>query len=126
MSPVMNASAPAFALHQLEELGLDDWQNRVADPGACFWLVFMSLGPECELAVGKQVFRIRKRRHPASILKAGVPADVIHMQMSAHDIIDLIYMHASGSEAALEAIAGHHVPKRACRTRLPVADAAIN
>ena len=57
------------ALHQLEALGLDDWQNGVADPRACFWLVFMSLGPECEFAVGKQVLRIWKRRHPAPILK---------------------------------------------------------
>ena len=35
------------ALHQLEALGLDDWQNGVAESRACFWLVFVSLGPEC-------------------------------------------------------------------------------
>src|SRR3954454_12235105 len=34
-----------------------DWQNRVADPRTCFWLVFMSLGPECELAVRGRVGR---------------------------------------------------------------------
>ena len=46
--------------------------------------------PVLELAAGHDVARIGKGRDPAPVFEAGVPADVIPVQVSAHHVVDIL------------------------------------
>jgi hypothetical protein len=48
------------------------------------------------------------------------------MQVGAHDIVDLIHIHAGGSQAALKAIAVHHMPEGPARPGLVIPDTTVN
>ena len=80
-----------IALHDLRALGLDDRQHRIGDPGNTRRIVLLLLRPMRELAVGHDVFRLGKGRHPAAVFEPRVPADVIDVQMRAHDIVDVVH-----------------------------------
>ena len=86
----------------------------------------MAFGPVIEFAVGEHVARLREGRHPAAVLEPRVPADMVGVQMRAHDKIDIVDAKSAGRQILLVAIGIHHVPKGARRPRLVVADAAVD
>ena len=114
------------ALDDIGAIGGDDRQHRVGDPGDRRRIVLLALGPVSELPVGEDVARLGERRHPAAVLESRVPADVVGVQMRAHDEIDVAEAQAGGRQVLLEAIGLHHVPEGTRRPRLVVADAGID
>ena len=106
--------------------GRDDRQHGVGDPRHARRIVLLPLRPVRELAVGHDVFRLGKGRHPAAVLEPGVPADMIAVQMRAHHIVDVVDSEARSAKPLLEAVAVHHVPERPRRPRLVIADAGID
>src|SRR5437588_5268093 len=84
------------------------------------------LRPVRQLAVGHYVFRLGKGWHPAPVLEPRVPAHVVDMQVRAHHIIDIVDRQPGRRETLLEAIAVHHVPERARRSWLVIANARID
>ena len=89
-------------------------------------IVLLALGPELELAVGEYVARLGEGRHPAAVLEPRVPADVVGVQVRAHDEIDVADAEARRGQALLVTVGLHHVPERARRPRLVVADAGVD
>jgi hypothetical protein len=79
-----------------------------------------------ELTIGHDIGRVRKGGHPSPVFESRVPADVIGVQMCAHDIVDIVYGESGSRQALFEAIAVQHVPKRARRPRLVIADAGVD
>jgi hypothetical protein len=79
-----------------------------------------------QLAIGHDIGRVGKGWHPSPVFQARVPADVIGMQMRAHHIIDVVYSQASSRQTFFETIAVQHIPERARRSRLVVADTGID
>jgi hypothetical protein len=63
-----------------------------------------------EVGLGKHVAGVRKGRHPAAVPELCVPADVVVMQVGAHDEIDLVRPCTGGREA-FEVGRVHHVPE---------------
>ena len=82
--------------------------------------------PVRELGVREQVARVRERRHPAPLLEARVPADVVGVQVGAHDDVDVRDREAVRGEPAHEGVVALHVPVRPRRPVLVVADAAVD
>ena len=107
-------------------LAADDRQHRVGDPGMARRIGLLLLGPVRQLAVGEQVLGLREGRHPAAVVEPGVPADMIDVQVRAHDVVDVVHAEPGGGEVLLVAVARHHVPDRPGRTRLVVADAGVD
>ena len=87
-----------IAFHDLRTLGLDDRQHGVGDPGHGCRILLLLLRPVRELALRHHVFRLRERRHPASVLEPRVPADMIPMQVGAHDVIDVLRLDPDAGE----------------------------
>ena len=54
--------------------------------------------PVLELAAGHDVARVGKRRHPASVGEAGIPADMVHVEMRADDVVDLLGRYTERGE----------------------------
>jgi hypothetical protein len=79
-----------------------------------------------QLAVGHDVAGLGKGRHPTAVFQARVPADVIGVQMRAHDVIDVVYAEADGAKPLLETIAVEHVPERPRRPLFVIADAGVD
>ena len=77
-----------LAADQIGFLRLDDRQHAVGDRLDSVLRVL--LGPVGVLLPGKQVAGVREGRNPPAILQACVPSDVIGVQMSAHDKIDVV------------------------------------
>ncbi len=115
-----------IAFHNLLAFGGDDRQHRVGDPRHARGIVLLALRPVRKLAVGHDIFRLGKGRHPAAVVEAGIPADMIAVQMRAHHIVDVVYREARSAQPLLEAVAVHHVPERPRRPRLVIADAGID
>src|SRR5262245_24457454 len=78
MSPVINASRRDYR------------QHRVGNPRNPRGIVLLLLGPVRELAVGHDVFRLGEGRNPPPVLESRVPAHMIHVQVRAHHIVDVI------------------------------------
>ena len=77
--------------HDIGLAGLDHRQHAVIDAAVgIFGALLVQLGPEAELRLGENVARIGKRRHPAAVDQARVPADMIGMQMGTHHEIDVV------------------------------------
>ena len=110
--------------HDLGLPGFDDRQHAVTERR--HGRLGVLLGPVVELASGEDVARLRKGRHPASVFQPGVPSDMIDMQMRAHHEIDVADRKAGGLQRPHIGVVGLHVPFRAQRPRLVVADAAID
>ena len=77
------------ALDDVDAVGGHDRQHRIGDPGTGRRIVLLPLGPVLELAVGEDVARLGEGRHPAAVLEPRVPADVVDVQMRAHDEVDV-------------------------------------
>ena len=114
------------ALDDIDAVGGDDRQHGILDPRAGGRVVLLALGPERKLAIGEHVARLGEGRHPAAVLDPRVPAHVIGVQVRAHDEVDVPDADAGRREALLEPVRLHHVPERAGRARLVVADAAVD
>ncbi len=114
------------ALDDVDAVGGHDRQHGIGDPRTGRRIVLVSLGPVFQLAVGEDVARLGEGRHPAAVLEPRVPADVVDVQVRAHDEIDVVDADAGGRQALLEAVGLHHVPERARRARLVVADAGVD
>ena len=77
----------------------DDWQDTV-EVSASALKVRLCRGISAWIAylvfrARKQVFRIRERRYPASVLQHRIPTDVIGVKMCAKHEIDLFRLHTS-------------------------------
>ncbi len=113
-----------FVAHDLGPVGLDDRQHAVNECrhrglGVLF-------GPVIELVSPEHVACVRERRHPAAVVQPRVPADMIDMQMRAHDIVDVAKRKSRCGKRARVNVVGLHVPFRTQRPRLVVADAAVD
>ena len=114
------------ALDDVGAVGGDDRQHQIGDPGDSRRIVLLALGPVGKLAIGEDVACLGEGRHPAAVVEPRVPADVVGVQMRAHDEIDVADAQARGRQVLLEAIGFHHVPERPRRPRLVVADAGVD
>ena len=82
--------------------------------------------PVVQLGLGEQVARLREGRHPAAVLQPGVPADMIDVEMRAHDEVDVVHRQAGRGQAAHEGVVLLLVPQRTRGAVLVVADATID
>src|SRR4249920_3368289 len=114
------------ALHDVDAVSRDDRQHRVSNPGTCRGIVFATPRPMRKLAVGEYVARLREGRHPPAVLEPRVPADMVDMQMRAHDEIDFADADTGARQAPLKAIGIHHVPERAGGSWLVIANTGID
>src|SRR5262245_56429256 len=76
------------AIDDGDAVGRDDRQHGISNPGTCCWIVFLTLRPMRQLAVSEHVARVWKGRHPTAVLELRVPADMVDMQVRAHNEID--------------------------------------
>ena len=74
----------------------------------------------------EQVSRLREGRHPAPVLEPRVPADMVDVQVGAHDEVDVLDREPVPPRAAHVGVDRLHVPVRPRRRGLVVADAAID
>ena len=58
-----------------------------------------------QFAIGHDVGRARKGGHPSPVFETRIPADVIGVQMRAHDVIDIVQADPGGGQALFETIA---------------------
>jgi hypothetical protein len=89
-------------------------------------ILLLLLGPVRQFTLGEHILGLREGGNPAAILQARVPSHVIDVQMRAHDVVDVIQGEAGGRQALFIAVAVQHVPHRALRSRLVIADAGID
>jgi hypothetical protein len=79
--------------HEIRPPGFDHRQHAFAE-GALLRRperrVLVELVEIFEVRLGKDIARIRKSRHPAAVAELRIPADVVVMQVRAHDEIDLV------------------------------------
>src|SRR6476646_11253108 len=80
-----------IAGHDLRPFSLDDWQHRIGYPKNTRRIVFLLLGPVRELAVSHHVFCLGKCWHPTAIVESRVPANMVHMQVGTHYIVDVVH-----------------------------------
>ena len=114
------------ARHQLGAVRGDDRQHRIGDPGKAGGVRCVLLGVVSKLGAGEQVFRIGECRHPAAVLEPGIPADMVAVQVGAHDVVDVGDGEPGGGEVALIAVARHAMPERPLRPLLVIADAGVD
>src|SRR5271166_199863 len=84
----------------------------------------MLLGPVVVLLAGEQIPRIGEGRDPTAVLQPRVPTDMVGVQMSAHDIVDILDRHPGRCQRAHIVIVVLFVPGLARRPDLVIADAA--
>ena len=83
--------------------GLDDRQHRIVERAVVDALLGLALVlPVRVLALGEEIARVGKGRHPAAILELGVPAHVIDMQVRAHHEVDRLGRTAASLQAIEE------------------------
>ena len=112
------------AADEVGAMGGDDGQDAVghgADGG-----LGVALGPEGELGRGEEVAGIGEGGHPAAVDAAGVPADVVGVQVGAEDDVDVLGREAGGGEGIEPEAVGLAVPDGAVRQVLVVADAGVD
>ena len=107
-------------------VGRHDRQHGIRDPWACRRFLVLTPGPMGQFAFGEHIACLREGRYPTAIFEPRVPADMVGMQMRAHDEIDVIDREPARREVAVVAIGIHHVPEAAPRPRLVIADAGID
>ncbi len=101
---------PEIAADELGALGLDDRDHAVGDAVARRLGVLG--GPIVIFDLGEQIARLGEGRHPASIVQARVPTDMVEMQMGAHHHVDVVDTQPDRGQAADEIIVGLLVPER--------------
>ena len=105
--------------------GLDDRHHAVGDAAGGLPAFGSFPLPELPLLAGNDVARLRERRHPASALEPRVPADVVHVQVRAHDGVDLLGPDADRRQV-VEPRSLTLIPQRRLVARLAVADAGVD
>src|SRR5256714_683067 len=106
---------------------LDDRQDAVAK-GARMRRVdaaVMDALPMVVFALRHDIARLREGRNPLAIGKPRVPADMVPMQMRAHDVVDVFRLDPEPGQI-LDEWALHAVELRPGRALLIVADAGID
>ena len=78
-----------------------------------------------ELAAGHDIARIGKGRDPAPVFEAGVPADMIPVQVRAHHVVDILDLDSCVCEVS-EVGCSQPVKLRPRRTLLVIAEAGID
>ena len=111
-------------VHQMHQSGLDHRQHAVLDHGAAH-LGRGGAGPVLIFAPPKQIPGARESRHPASVLQTRVPPDMVHVQMRAHDEIDLLRRDA-GRRQPLQPRHVQLIEAGKLRPVLVVADACVD
>src|SRR5215203_4546968 len=104
------------AFHNVDAVGRDDRQHGISNPGTCCRIVFLTLCPMRKLAVSEDVARVGEGRHPMAVLELRVPADMVNMQVRAHNKIDFVNAEPGACQAALKSSGIHHVPEWAGRS----------
>src|SRR5215470_9014731 len=114
---------PEVVLDHLGAAGLDDGDHAVLD------LVLRRLlvqgGPVGPLLLGHHVLGVGERRHPAPVLEARVPSDVVGVEVGAQHVVHLLRAHPGLGEALQILTARGHVPVRP-RPPLVVAHAGVD
>src|SRR5262249_33299352 len=107
--------------------GLHDRQYAVFKSTAvrCVFSALVNPLPMCELAPCYDVPCVWEGRDPASIVKPGVPADMIPMQVCAHHIIDVLRLNPDAGKIG-EIRCAHPMKLRTCRAFLVVAEAGVD
>ncbi len=82
--------------------------------------------PMGQLALAEDVSRLGEGRHPAAVLQPGVPADMVDVQVGAHDVVDILDPECRSPPGCVPRCRPSSVPERPGRARLVVADAAIH
>jgi hypothetical protein len=85
----------------------------------------VEVAPVVVLALCHDVLGIRKCRDPAAIDQARVPADMVPVQVRAHNVIDFFRLHPEPRQIVDERGA-HAVELRPARAFLVVADAGVD
>jgi len=105
--------------------GLDHRQHTVGDAARRLPPLLALPLPELPLLAVDHVAGAGERRHPAPALEPRVPADVVHVQVRAHDRVDLLGRDARRREV-IEPRALPVVPERRLVALLAVADAGVD
>jgi hypothetical protein len=108
--------------HEVRKSGIDDGADRI-EVSDLLVLRLVDLGT-LVLSPRKKVSRVRKRRHPAAVQEAGVPAAMIEMQMCAKHVIDALRRKSCRREV-FEEWALAHAEHRGT-ARLGVSDTGID
>src|SRR5262245_36872077 len=106
----------------------DDWQYALAKGsklnGSSFG-IGVGLQIIFEIRLREDVSRVWKYGNPAAIPKLRVPANMIVMQVRAHDQVDLVWSRSRCGEP-LKKRRVEHIPERARRPRFVVAAARVD
>jgi hypothetical protein len=81
--------------------------------------------PEVEVPLGHQVGGVREGGHPGAAVEAGVPADVVDVQVRVDHQVDVAGLHAGRGEVVQEA-GVEAAPHRGVGPVLVVADAGVD
>src|SRR5690606_25338171 len=73
----------------------------------------------------KQILGVRESGHPASVLEPGIPTDMIRVQVSAHDKVD-VFGAGAGACQTLDPGLVAHVESRVGGALFMIADAAVD
>src|SRR5579884_1048106 len=114
-------------IHQYRLPALDDRQDAVAEGGGVRRRLAALVHPlpVRELAPRHDVLGIGEGRDPAAVAQPRIPADMVPVQVRAHDVIDLFRPDPGGGEV-VEKRRAHAVPLRPGRAVLVVADAGVD
>ena len=110
--------------HQFGLPSFHDWKHAIGEVRQRRLSVL--LRPIVEFAFRNQIARFGESRRPTPALQPRVPADMIDMQMRAHDEIDIIHAKTRGGQRAHKVLVALEIPFRSRRPHLVVADATVN
>ena len=114
------------ALDQIGQACLHHRQHAVGEGAViCRRVPALLAFPVLVFAAPENVACIGKGRHPAPVLQAGVPADMVGVQMGAEHEVDLFGMYA-GRSKTFQVRGFLAVPHRPQGALLVVADAAVD
>ena len=88
--------------------------------------VFGDRGPVLQFLLRKQILGVFERRRPCAVLEFGVPADVVAVQVRAHDVVDLVRVDAGGRQFVHVPGVVTHVVERPGLAVLVVANAGVD
>src|SRR5215470_15056374 len=109
--------------HEGGQTRLDNRQHAIGK--MLQWCGVVHRLPVLPLLAGYDVGGIGERWYPASVAQLRIPADMIHMQMRAQDVIHRFRVHTSGRQLSEEYATRGHMPARALPF-LVVADAGVD
>src|SRR5208337_3734412 len=98
--------------HQFCLPSFHDWKHAIGEVRQRHLSVL--LRPIVEFAFRNEIARLGESRRPTPALQPRVPADMIDMQMGAHDEIDIIDAKTCRGERAHEVLVALQIPFRSC------------